>query len=196
MRRSLAWLVAVPLMLAGSQVAHVIAYRIVYPEATIRLHALVETGHGYMSALPLVLGVAGAVVALSLAATVADAARGRGVRSLPPWAFALLPVVGFALQEYIERWLAWGFLPWYAAAQPTFVIGIALQIPFGLLAYLAVRFLLRAAKRLGRRLARVSPPRPRPLPAPLLMPAPQSLPPLPSLLSRCLGRRGPPLLVG
>jgi len=196
MRRSLAWLVAVPLMLAGSQVAHVLAYRMVYPKASIRLHALLETGHGYMSALPLVLGVAGAVVALSLAASVADAARGRGVRALPPWAFALLPIVGFALQEYIERWLAWGFMPWYAAAQPTFLIGIALQVPFGALAYLAARLLLRTAKRLGRRLARVSPPRPRLVLSPLLVPAAQPLPPLASLLSRRLGRRGPPLLSG
>lgn len=194
MRRSLAWLVAVPLMLAGSQVAHVLAYRIVYPQASVRLHALVETGHGYMSWLPLALGVAGAVVALSLAATVADAARGRGVRSLPPWAFALLPVAGFAFQEYIERWLAWGFMPWYAAAQPTFLVGIALQIPFGALAYVAARFLLRTAKRLGRRLACASPPRLRLAACPLLLPAAQSLPPLPSLLSRRLGRRGPPLL--
>jgi len=196
MRRGLAWLVAVPLMLAGTQIAHALAYRIVYAQTSVRLHALVETGHGYMSALPLLLGLAGAVVTLSLAASVLDAARGRGVRPLPPWAFALLPLVGFTLQEYIERWLAWGFLPWYAGEQPTFVIGIALQLPFGALAYLAARLLLRTAKRLGRRFARVSPPRPRLVPRPLLVPLAQPLPPLPSLLARRLGRRGPPLLVG
>lgn len=196
MRRSLAWLVAVPLMLAGSQFAHVLAYRIVYPQASIRLAALVETGHSYMSALPLVLGAAGAVVALSLAASALDAARGRGARALPPWAFALLPVAGFAFQEYIERWIAWGFLPWYAALQPTFVVGIALQLPFGALAYFVARFLLRGAKRVGRRLARVAPPRLRLAVPPLLTPAAQPLPPLSSLLSRQMGRRGPPLLLG
>lgn len=196
MRRSLAWLVAIPLMLAGSQVAHVLAYRIVYPEAGVRLHALIETGHGYMSLLPVVLGVAAAIVALSLVASVLDAVRGRGVRTVPPWAFALLPVAGFAFQEYIERWLAWGFMPWYAAAQPTFLVGIALQLPFGALAYLAARFLLRSAKRLGSRLARRAPPRLRPAPSRLLVPVAQSLPPLPSLLSRRLGRRGPPVLLG
>jgi hypothetical protein len=196
MRRSLAWLVAVPLMLAGSQVAHVLAYRIVYPQATVRLRALVETGHGYMSALPLVLGVAGAVVTLSLAASVVDAARGRSVRSAPPWAFALLPMAGFAFQEYLERWLAWGFFPWHAGEDPTFIIGIALQLPFGALAYLVARLLLRTAKRLGRRLGRVSPPRLRGAAPPTLVPAAQVLPPLPSLLSRSLGRRGPPLFAG
>ena len=129
MRRGLAWLVAVPLMLAGSQVAHVLAYRIVYPGASIRLQDLVATGHSYMSELPIVLGVAAAVVVLSLAASALDAARGRSVRSLPPWAFAFLPVVGFVCQEYTERWLAWGFFPWYAAEQPTFVLGIAAPAP-------------------------------------------------------------------
>ena len=196
MRRSLAWLVALPLMLAGSQVAHMLAYRIVYPEASIRLHALIETGHGYYGAVPLVLGVAGAVVLLSLSVSVADAARGRSVRPLPPWAFAVLPIVGFAIQEYLERWLDWGFFPWYAGAQPTFVVGIALQVPFGVLAYLAVRFMLGGARRLGLRLARVAPPRLRLAPPALLVPAAQPLPPLSSLLSRRLGRRGPPLLVG
>jgi len=196
MRRGLAWLVAVPLMLAGSQVAHVLAYRLVYPEASVRLQDLVATGHGYTSMLPIALGVAAAVVVLSLAASTLDAARGRNVRSLPPWAFALLPVVGFACQEYIERWLAWGFFPWYAAEQPTFVLGILLQLPFGALAYLAARILLRTATRLGRRLARSSPPRLRGGGRPLLVPAAQVLPPLSSLLSRSLGRRGPPLVAG
>jgi hypothetical protein len=196
MRRSLAWLTAIPLMLAGSQVAHVLAYRIVYPEAGIRLHALVETGHGYMTLLPVFAGVAGAVVTLSLAASVFDALRGRGVRPVPPCAFALLPVAGFAIQEYLERWLAWGFMPWYAAEQPTFLIGIALQLPFGALAYLAARLLLRTAKRLGRRLSGGSPPRLRLDPIDVHVPAAQLLPPLPSLLSRRLGRRGPPLLLG
>jgi len=196
MRRSLAWLVAVPLMLAGSQVAHALAYRIVYPEASLRLRDLIATGHGYMAMLPLVLGVAASVVGLSLAASAVDAARGRSARPLPPWAFALLPVAGFAFQEYIERWLAWGFFPWYAVEQPTFVLGIALQLPFGALAYLAARLLLRTARRLGRRLARVAPPRLSASAPPALVPPTQPLPPLPSLLSRGLGRRGPPLLAG
>jgi hypothetical protein len=196
MRRSLAWLVAIPLMLAGSQVAHVLAYRIVYPVAGIRLHALIETGHGYMSLLPLAIGTSGAIVTLSLAASVLDTVRGKGVRTAPPWAFALLPVAAFAFQEYLERWLAWGFFPWYAAEQPTFVIGVALQLPFGALAYLAARFLLRAAKRLGRTLASDPPPRLAPVAWPVLVPAGQPLPRLSSLLSRRLGRRGPPLLLG
>jgi len=182
-------------MLAGSQVAHVLAYRVVYPQAGVRLHALLQTGHGYLLLLPLAAGIAGAVVLVSLALSVVDAARGRGVRSLPPWAFALLPALAFALQEYVERWLAWGFLPWHAAAEPTFLVGLALQLPFAALAYLAARLLLRTAASVGRRLA-AAPRRPRLAPVSLPGPVVSPLPPLSSVLSRGLGRRGPPLLLG
>jgi hypothetical protein len=195
MRRGLAWFVAVPLMLAGSQAAHALAYRIVYPQASVRLRVLVETGHDYLSLLPLALGFAGAIVALSLLATTVDAARGRGVRSLPPWAFALLPLLGFTLQEYIERWLAWGFMPWHEFVEPTFLVGMALQLPFGAVAYLAARLLLRSAVRIGRRLA-AEPPRPALRRVASPVPLQQLLPPPASVLSRCLGRRGPPLLLG
>jgi hypothetical protein len=194
MRRSLAWLVAVPLMVAGSQAAHVLAYWIVYPRSTIRLRVLADTGHSYMDLLPLVLGVAGAIVVLSLIATGVDAARGRGTRALPPWAFALLPVVGFTLQEHLERWLAWGFMPWHELVQPTFLVGIALQLPFGALAYIAARLLLRGAARVGVRLRAAPPRRVGELPVP--DPPRLTLPPPSPVLSRGLGRRGPPLLLG
>ena len=77
MRRSLAWLVAVPLMLAGSEAAHALAYRFAYPDLHVRMHVLLVTGHGYLRWLPLVFGVAAAVVALSLVVAAVDAARGR-----------------------------------------------------------------------------------------------------------------------
>jgi hypothetical protein len=196
MRRSLAWLVALPLMLAGSQTAHVLAYRWIYPQAHVRLHVLVETGHGYMTFLPFALGAAGAVTVLSLLASTADAARGRKPHPLPAWAFALLPLVGFTLQEYLERWLALGAFPWHAAAAPTFLPGLVLQLPFGVLAYLAAWFLLRAAERVGRALAPVAERRRRKA-APVVAPPSRGpmLPRLP-LISCGLAKRGPPLLLG
>jgi hypothetical protein len=196
MRRSLAWLVAVPLMLAGSQAAHVLAYRWAYPQAGVRLDALVRTGHGYLSLLPFALAVAGAVAVLSLAATGAAAARGRRPEPLPAWAFALLPLVGFAVQEHVERWLYSGVLPWHEALAPTFARGLVLQLPFAALAYLAARLLLRTAERVGAALAPAPPPRPRLAPPLLPLPAAAVLPPRPPLLSRGLAKRGPPLLAG
>ena len=196
MRRSLVWLVAVPSMLAGSQAAHVLAYRWVYPEAGVRLSALVRTGHSYMSLLPFVLGVAGAVTALSLLVCGADAARRRSTRPLPAWAFALLPLAGWAVQEHAELWLYSGVVPWREFAAPTFLPGLLLQLPFAALAYVVARLLLRTAERIGRRLARPAPHRPRLAPLPLLPPALALLPARPPLIARGLAKRGPPLLVG
>ena len=196
MRRSLAWLVAVPLLLTGSQAAHVLAYRWVYPQAGLRLSALVQTGHGYMSMLPFVCGVAGAVAVLSLLVGSADAARGRPARPLPAWAFALLPPLGFAVQEHLERWLYSGIVPWHEFAAPTFLPGLLLQLPFAALAYLAARLLLRTAERVGRGLARPEPPRSRLLPPALSVPPLVLLPARPPLIARGLAKRGPPLLLG
>jgi hypothetical protein len=194
MRRSLAWLVAVPLMLAGSEAAHALAYRFAYPDLHVRVQALLVTGHGYLRWLPLALGVAAAVVALSLLVTAVDAARGRAPRGLPAWAFALLPPMAFVVQEHLERLLHTGVFPWHEAGTPTFVPGLALQIPFALLAYAIARLLLRTAERAGRVVARVAPPRPRLMP--IVLAAPAAEPPLPrvALISSGLAKRGPPLL--
>jgi hypothetical protein len=157
-RRSVAWLSALPLIFAGSQVAHVVAYRLVYPSSELRLRELLSTGHGYMEQMPLVLGIAGAIAVVSLLVGVLDAARGRHLRALPAWSFALLPLASFTLQEILERSLQGETLVWRAVESPTFVPGLLLQLPFALLAYLIARLLLRVAQETGRRLAAVRPP--------------------------------------
>jgi hypothetical protein len=153
-RRSLAWVVAVPLMLAGSQVAHVLVYRWVYPSSQVRVHALLSSGHGYMDRLPLLFGVAGAVVLVSLVVGIGDAARGRSARPLPAWAFALLPLTAFSLQEILERSLHTGTFMWQAVESPTFVPGLVLQLPFAAAAFLTARLLLRTASAVARIIAK------------------------------------------
>ena len=153
MRRRLAWLVAVPTMLAGSQLAHALAYRWVYPEAHVRVLRLAATGHGYLAWLPLALGVAGAVAVIALVAAGVDAARGRRIHEVPAAAFALLPPLAFVFQEFLELSLHLGRPGWQVVAAPTFVPGLLLQLPFAALAYLAARVLLRAAELVGRALS-------------------------------------------
>jgi hypothetical protein len=152
-RRLAAWTIVVPLLVAGTEIAHALAYRLVYPQAEIRWRALAASGHSYLGYAPLVLGIVGAALLAGLASTVADAARGRAPRPLPAWAFALLPLIGFTCQEAIERWLVNDSFPWWLAQQPTFRVGLLLQVPFAVGAYVVARVLLRAARRVGAALA-------------------------------------------
>jgi len=193
MRRSLTWLVALPLLLAGSQAAHVLAYQLVYPGVHVRTHALLVSGHGYLDRLPLVLGIACGIALVALAVAAIDAARGRPARALPPWAFALLAPVAFVLQEVLELSFHSGTLAWQAATAPTFLPGLLLQLPFALLAWLAARMLLRAAVTAGRKLA-AQPPAPRPLLPPATLPAVVAGPHA-RVPAHRLATRGPPLPV-
>jgi len=153
MRRRLAWLVALPSMLAGTEAAHALAYRIVFPQSHVRVAALAISGHGYLAWLPLVLALTGAAALVGLAAAAWDAARGRAIGAVPAAAFAVLPPLAFALQELLELSLHTGTFAWHTFAAPTFLPGLALQLPFAVLAYVAARLLLRAAVQLGKLLA-------------------------------------------
>jgi len=148
-------------MVAGSQTAHVLAYRIVYPQTQVRVRDLLSTGHSYMVGhpgwIPLALGMLAALELLGFVWTLVSAVGCRSTRPpLPPWAFALLPLIGFTLQEFLERWFMGGSLPWWFVLQPTFRVGLLLQLPFSLLVYLMARLLLRATERLAKTL-RISP---------------------------------------
>jgi hypothetical protein len=148
-RRRSAWLIVVPLMVAGTEAAHALAYRIVYPQAAVRMQVLAASGHGYAAWLTLGMGVGGAIGLIGFACGAADAARRQTPRPVPAWAFGLLPLVGFTLQELTERWLAVGGFPWWMVEQPTFRVGLLLQLPFAVVAYGVALLLLRAARRIG-----------------------------------------------
>jgi hypothetical protein len=180
-------------MLAGTQLAHVIAYRWVYPSSQVRLHALLSTGHGYMDRLPVLFGVAGAVVAVSLVVGIGDALRGKSVRALPAWAFALLPLTAFTLQEILERSFHTGTFVWQAVETPTFVPGLLLQLPFAAAAFFVARLLLRTASAVARIIGkrRITPTRRRPS-APVQRPAVLRLPRLAPLAAAAAGRAPPP----
>jgi hypothetical protein len=193
MRRFALWAVVLPLLLAGTEAAHALAYRIVYPVASVRWQVLAASGHGYLGYAPLAFGVGTAILFAGLASTAVDAACRRPVRPLPAWAFATLPVVGFAVQEFMERLLASDAVPWWTFAQPTFRVGVLLQLPFALVAYVAARVLLRVGRELGRTVAgraphvavAAAPAMRRPVAAEL---------PRSSVLPRGWSERGPPPL--
>lgn len=145
-------------MLVGVEAAHALAYRVVFPEASLRGAVLAATGHAYVAWLPLVLALGGAVAIVGLVAAVADVVRGGTVRELGAGAFAALPPLAFALQELLELSLHTGHIAWHAFAAPTFLPGLALQLPFALLAFVVTRLLLRVAAKVGRLLTGVTRP--------------------------------------
>ena len=183
-RRALTWLLALPLIVVGSQVAHGLAYWWAYPVANVRDAILAHSGHGYLGYAPTVLGFLGGLELLVLLVLVWDGVRGSDHGRLPAWVFLWLPVVGFVLQEHLERFIVSGVFPWWEVEVPTFWRGLVLQVPLGLLAYVIARFLRRAADAVAAVIVRrrdplaaaaVVPRRTWPSSAALLRPAPLAL---------------------
>ncbi|HEY5058135.1 MAG TPA: hypothetical protein VII51_03870 [Gaiellaceae bacterium] len=178
-------------MAAGSELAHALAFHIVYPETHVRLRELLATGHGYTSAMPLFLGLGGAMELVALAAVVAGGVRHRGRDAVPPWAFALLPMLGFTLQEFLERLFVGAGFPWWMVLQPTFRIGLLLQLPVALVVFVVARLLLRVADRAGAAL-RTALRRPRLAAGRIAWAAAPFSPPHIAVLATGHAGRGPP----
>lgn len=189
-RRRSAWLVSLPLAASGSLLAHQLAYLVVAGTHADAL--LAETGHGYLEQLPTggVLALICLVLGLLLAGL--DRVRERAGRTIPAWLIALVPMIGFALQEHVERFAHSGNVPWSAALDATFLVGLALQLPFAALAYVMARALLRTVVAVVAALLE----RPRPTVSrrtyALFIGGAQLV--LATGLSRRLAPRGPPLL--
>jgi hypothetical protein len=130
-----ALLVCLPVALAGMLAAHEVAYR-----------GTETSSHGYMGGAETLVC---AVLAVGFVAAVCGPAG-----NAPRWIFAICPPLAFLLQESAERGFEPGFL-----AEPAVLAGLALQIPFALLAWGLARLLLRAAESLGSLLRQTQRPR-------------------------------------
>src|ERR1700722_16647978 len=129
-RRWLAWLLAVPLMFAGTETAHWLAFRLVCPTPWERAQVLAASGHGYLTYWPIAAGIGGAMTLAAVALGARGHARGPGGSSPPPrLVFAPLPPLAFALQEHLESLVHSGSITGVAES-PTFIVGLALQLPF------------------------------------------------------------------
>ncbi len=97
-----------------------------------------------------------AAVAAALLFRVVEVRRDADAPALrvPAVPFALLPVATFVVQENVER-LAHGGSALGALPEPTFRVGVLLQLPVAFLAYLLTRLLLRVAERVGSALRRL-----------------------------------------
>jgi hypothetical protein len=193
MRRRLSWILALPVMAAGTVAAHSLSYLLIGTRPAEGVGEAAERSHtGTAGYLVMVIGVVAAIAVVALVARFLAIRRRPARRGVSPWFFFVLPPLAFASQELAERVLHAESFPFHAALEPRFLLGLALQVPFGLLALLVARALLRVVERLVRALAR---PRPRLRRAPISWPLRKScdLPRIPVL---ALGhpQRGPPAL--
>ena len=118
-----------PVLAAGVLVSHALAYRIT-ATPTERFHAYL----GHAPQVLLLLTFFGIVLG------------GVGRRGTAPAAhvFPLVAVTTFALQEHLERIVHGGSFP-VLVTSPAFVVGLFLQIPVALVAWVVARWLLAAA---------------------------------------------------
>lgn len=186
-RFRLSLLLSLALMTAGSLSAHALAYRVAAPP-----DGLGASGHGYLAGAPAFLALCLTVGLAALVGFALAAARGASPRPAPAWAYALLPLLGFALQEHLERLFHDGSFPLGAALEPTFAVGLALQLPFAFAALFFARALARIACSLGRSVRRQAPPRRRSAPS-LSTPVPRALAPRIAVVAFGQPERGPPL---
>jgi hypothetical protein len=180
-------------MITGLIAGHALAYRLAIPDAHARADALAHSGHGYFGYAPLALTICFGLLLIALAIRALAAFRGAPSRPAASPVLVLLPPLAFALQEHLERLIYSGHVSWTTALQPTFLLGLALQLPFACAALLIAWALDSVAHAVGQALAAATP-RPRlefRVPVPALAPAV----PRATGLARGYGERAPPLLL-
>jgi hypothetical protein len=192
--RRVAWVIAVPLAVGSWLGAHCLAYLLVSPGAEHHMGVHAEHGHAWLGYTPAILVWGFALIVAGLVLCVGEGLRGRLPSPPPVRVFALLPPVAFAVQEHLERLLGTGAVPYDLAAEPTFVVGLALQLPFALAALLVTRALYTIGVGLGVAIAgRLAVGRPRPHGPSLSISLPAWTTPIgPPVLALGHGQRAPP----
>jgi hypothetical protein len=143
-------LLSVPLAGAGWLTAHSVAYRLAVPDSHDRAELLSATGHGYLELEPIFIACGLLLMSAGLFASVSEGIRDRPQGRLSVWLFALTPVLGFVVLEHLERIVVHRGVPYALALEPTFLIGVALQLPFAVTALSFSHGLHALARALGR----------------------------------------------
>ena len=159
-RRRAAWLLALGLTAGGGLLAHLAAYGLL-------LSGQEHAAHHHAAQLRLCLAACGTVMLVGLLASQLD--RRRCAPTAPIWIFALVPPVGFVVQEQLAWLLHRGAEGPAALRLTAVVLGLVVQIPFAVAAFMAARSLLALAFALSGGLRQT--PRLRLLPPRMAFPA-------------------------
>jgi hypothetical protein len=145
-----AWLVGLPLAGGAWLTAHELAYELVPPAGHERMHH-------YLEALPVLLACGLTLLLVGVAAALRRGAGGRPAPRLALRPALLVPLLGFVVQEHLERAIAGGGLPLEAALEPAFGVGLALQVPFALAALAVARAMIAWVHAVGAALRALAP---------------------------------------
>jgi hypothetical protein len=149
-RRRAVWVISLPLVVASWLGAHCLAYWLVSPAAEHEMGLHAEHGHAWLGYTPAVAIWGLAFVVGGLVLCVSAGLRGGRPMRPPVRLFTLLPPAAFAVQEHAERLIASGSIPHHLIIEPTFLLGLALQLPFALVALLLTCALCAVGVGLGR----------------------------------------------
>jgi hypothetical protein len=153
MARRFVWSLSLPLAAIGWISGHSLAYMLVAPHGAHREQLLSETGHGYLGVAPVLVACAFTMLVAGLTLAIADGLRDRARARAAVWPVALVPPAGFAVQEHVERAIELNAFPPNVALEPTFLVGMALQLPLAGAALLVAHAVLAFGHALGRRAA-------------------------------------------
>ena len=126
MRQRLAWFTTAPLMLGGLLAGHALGYRLAIVDPHARADALAHSGHGYFGYLPFALSVCLGVLVAALVLQGVTGFRGERRRPATSPLILLLPPIAFVVQEFLERFIHSGHIPWTTVFEPAFLFGLAL----------------------------------------------------------------------
>jgi hypothetical protein len=152
-RRRAVWAIALPLAVASWLGAHCLAYWLVASGAERHMGLHADHGHAWLGYTPALAVWGLTLVVAGLVLCVGEGLRGRRPSGPPVRLFALLPPLAFAVQEHLERLIGSGAIPYDLVLEPSFLVGLALQLPFAVAALLLTRALYTLGFGLGRVLA-------------------------------------------
>ena len=154
MRPHVAWFVIGPLALIGSVGGHAFA-DVLIGSPTGQMGELFTASGSTALLAPVFMSLAALSLLLALCLRVAGAC-GSDRRRISAVPFAFLAPMVFVVQEHLESLVHTGSFPFDAVLEPTFLPGLALQLPFALAAYLVALALWRVADDVRRLIVRAA----------------------------------------